>query len=222
MDIFIPLHHACTSLESETYIPVVLDEDKADTQETYLFLYVDERAEFDLNIDQGGGKILAKPALHHAKRLNREECDTTDAEFYTARGKEIAQSLHFGSAVEYLAAWLNEDRKQANFCNDIHAVLSLDLLEKCPKWIRLDLLSILESEAMKQIFATRYFIEEKRENFKIPSSIRTVIKDSADNITDPLLSKLLSDVMQKPPRNSDAAHKFDIQAQARIKIFQNL
>ncbi len=222
MNVFIPLHHACTSLEKETYIPVVLDENKADTQETYLFLHVDEHAEFDLNIGQGGGKILAKPALHHAKRLNREECDTTDASFYTKRGQEIAQSLHFGSAVEYLAAWLNEDRKQANFCNDIHAVLSLDILEKCSKWMRLDLLSILESEAMKQIFAARYFVEEKRENFRIPSSIRTMIKDSADNITDPLLSRLLSEVMQTPPKNSGVAHKFDKKAQTRIQIFQNL
>jgi hypothetical protein len=210
------------SFENKTYIPVVLDEDKKAPQETYLFLHVDERTEFDLNIGQGGGKILAKPAFHHAKRLNREECETTDAQFYTKRGQEIAQSLHFGSAIEYLAAWLNEDRKQANFCNDIHAVLSLDILEKCPKWIRLDLLSILESEAMKQIFAQRYFVEEKCENFKIPSVIRTVIKDSADNITDPLLSKMLSEVMQTPPRNSGTAHKFDVQAQNRIQIFQNL
>ena len=160
--------------------------------------------------------------MHHAIRLDREDSPATDAGFYTNRGEEIAKSLYFGSAVEYLAAWLNEDRKQANFCHDIDSILSLNILEKLPQWIRYDLFSILESESMKQVFAARYLIEEKREGYNIPSSLRKAIKESNDNNTPPYIADLLSEAMQKPPKYSGTAMKFDKKAQARIKIFESL
>lgn len=221
MDVFIALHHACTSLINDTYIPVLLEQGN-NTGETYLALSIDARADFDFQIGQGGGRVLVRPALYYCKRTNREDSPETNFEFYTSRGREIASSLHFGSAIEYLAAWLNEDRKQANFCHDIHAVMALDIMDKCPKWIRYDLMSILESESMKQIFAERYFTHEKQDGFKIPQDLRNVLKSSANDQTDTMISQLLAELTQKPVQCNDSAKSFDNQAQSRIKLFQSL
>lgn len=221
MNVFIPLHKACKNVGKNGFIPVLLNHGK-ETQETYLSLNIDDRADFKFEIGNGGGKALIQPSIHYAVRLNREDSPATDVGFYTNRGTEIARSLHFGSAVEYLSAWLNEDRKQANFCNDIHAILSLNILEKLPQWIRYDLFSILESESMKQIFASRYFVEERIEGYKIPSTLRKVIKESSNNKTSLYLSELLSEAMQKPPKYSGTALKFDKLVQSRIKTFESL
>ena len=222
MELFIPLHHACKTIE-EGRIPVLLEK-ASEEYETYLHLNLNESQteEYQLQICNNGGTISAADALHRARRITDDDFGTTDVEFYTKRGQEIAQSLHFGSAIEYLAAWLNEDRKQASVCHDIDAVLSLNILKKCPKWIRFDLLSLLESEAMKQIFAIRCLSEAKKEKFKIDTDLRQKITDSANNITDPLISKILSEVMQTPPKQCKALSRFNEQAQTRIKMFQAL
>lgn len=221
MDIFIPLHQSCSSID-EHGIFKVLNEKPSDNSDTYLILRTTEHP-IELKIGQGGGHALAKEALHYAERLNRDDSPQTDAESYTARGQEIAESIHFGSAIEYLAAWLNEDRKQASFCRDIHAVLALDILDKLPRWIRYDLLSILESEAMKQIFAQRYFIEAKREGYKIPGDLKSALQDSADKQTETVLSILMSEAMQTPPRYSNnTAEQFVKKAQNRLTLFESL
>jgi hypothetical protein len=221
MDVFIPLHQGCISAVRDTYIPVLLEKANK-TDETYLALTIDDRANFDCQIGQGGGRVRTKPALYYATRPNRDDSPETDFEFYTDRGKHIASSLHFGSAIEYLAAWLNEDRKQANFCHDVHAVMALGILDKCPKWIRYDLMSILESESMKPIFSTRFFKHEKTDGFRIPTALRNALKSSADGITNPLISTLLSELTQKPITYNGSAKIFDDEAQSRIKLFERI
>lgn len=193
----------------------------ANDTETYLLLSLKNDGEYDFAIGNGGGTILAHPALYYADRIDREDSPSTDMAIYLARGREIAQSVHFGGAVEYLAAWLNEDRKQGNMCHDIHAALSLNIFEKLPKWIKHDLFSILESEAMKQIFATRYLVEEKREGYKIPSALRHYIKNSSEGKTDSLLSDLMAETMQKPLQYNGSAKTFDNAVQARIQLFRD-
>jgi len=221
MKIFIPLHHACTSLDNDAYIPILLEKGQ-EGDETYLCLDHGDDPKFDLQICNEGGKILAAPALHKAYRDNRDDSPATDAQFYTARGHDIANSIAFGSSAQYLAAWLNEDRKQANFCNDLDAVLSLNILDKCPQWIRYDLMSCLEYESSKQVFAKHYLRKAKEEQLKIPMILLTEIQRSADDATNPLLSTLMAEAMQSPPKYTGSAKIFDDKAQARIRVLQAL
>jgi hypothetical protein len=221
--VYIPLHHACKNLSAKGLIPVLSDiPNPALHDETYLSLSVKNEADLSLVLGNGGGAVMAVPALGIAVRMDREDSPITDAESYTQRGFEIAESLHFGSALEYLAAWMNEMRKQANYCHDIHAVMSLDILEKLPLWIRYDIFSILESEAMKQVFAKRYLIEAKRENFNIPVKFEQAIRLSAECVTDDILTELLSELMRKPPIYSGIAKNFDVKVQGFMDMLKSL
>jgi hypothetical protein len=222
MDIYIPLHESCQSLangnkniQAVSQLPI----DNA-TNKTFLILSGADDDKYGLTIGKGGGTVLGYETLFDADRIDRDDSPASDLQIYRVRGKEIAQSVHFSGAIEYLAAWLNEDRKQGNICYDIHAVLALGLFQKLPKWIKHDLFSIVESEAMKQVFASRYLIEEKREDFKIPVSLRQDIKNSSDGKTDTLLSDLMAETMQKPLRYYDSASLFDKAVQARIQLFK--
>lgn len=228
MDVFIPLHRACQYLGDhplETSIPVLSD--KPDTRdEPYLYLntaHCGDTVDFGFSIGKNGATLLAVPALHHAKRPYDAHV-LTKAEDYTHRGKEIAESLYFGDAVDYLAAWVNEDRKQAALIHDADMVLSLDILKKLPGWIRHDLFLVLESESMKQIFAARYLSERKKETqaHDPAPSLKLAVQHSADHKTDPVLSSMLGQLMQTPLQYDGSGKNFITQAKTRMALFQSL
>ena len=217
MDVFIPLHQSCARIRAGSDNIAVYMGLGDDSDETYLSLAMMDPEYYNFNVGNDGGKLSFIKAIYDCERPYRDDFSSADAEIHINKGKQIAESIDYGGAVEYMTAWLNEDRKQANLCHDIDAVMALDILQKLPKWMRLDLLSIIESEAMKQVFAQRYLVEEKRENYKIPPIIKSAIQISANNQTDTFLDKLISDLNQKPVRYSGHANDFDKAAQVRIK-----
>lgn len=228
MDIFIPLHKACDYLRRNPqgkHIPVLCDVPIfKDKNETYLRV---ETAKFDqdfgLSIAQSDGMALAVPCFTHAERLDRDDTPA-NAEEYAKRGVDIAESLHFGSAMEYLAAWVNEDRKQADLCRDIDAVFSQGVLLSLPRWVQHDLFSLIEAEAMKQVFAKRFFDEDRREDMQPPAPVllREAVRVSANHKTDKLISDLMTELMQKPVHYNGSARDFTVQADERVAIFRSL
>lgn len=227
MELFISLQQACaylTNRSQETYIPVFCTLPDRRSRDSWLRVDINDHPdEFDLRIDNSHGLALALPCFLHATRHDRDDMPAK-AEDFTKRGRDIAESLHFGSAGEYLAAWVNEDRKQAALCRDMDAVLQLKILSRLPEWIRLDLFCILESEAMKQIFARRFFIEDQRETMQppAPAALRQSMRDNANNRTDDLVSTLMRELLQKPMDYKGSAAVFEKHANERIAIFRTL
>lgn len=223
MDIYIPIRHACAKMREKgdcTYCPVFHDLPTEHLNEQD-FLYVDtsdESINFDLQIGQDSAWIMTQPALHHAKRLYDDDT-LTDAEDYTKRGEMVAKSLHFGSPREYLAAWLNEDRKQSIILDDLHGVLSLQILKKLPHWIRHDLFLVLESEAMKQVFARRFNDHDNKSDVSLPAVLKQALKYNAENNAHPVLSDLMAQSFRTPPAYNGCAEKFTEESRERLTAF---
>ncbi|PCI00776.1 MAG: hypothetical protein COB76_02845 [Alphaproteobacteria bacterium] len=226
MHMIIPLHATCSNLEDvnpQTRITILSETPiRESADEVYLHLDTDKHmGSLDLQMDKNGASVLLSSAFHYAERDDNDDIPRVNAEEYTARGEEIARSLHFGSAVEYLAAWMNEDRKQTALMRDVDAVLSLGVLSKLPQWIRHDLMMILESETMKQIFAHRFFVEDKASSLQpaLEHLLKEALRHSANSKTDPLISKLMSKSMQTPPIYDGSAATFQKEAARRMKAF---
>lgn len=189
--------------------------------ESYLYLNTDNDAvDFDIQVGANGGLALTEPAFHHAKRLY-EDTTLTAAEDYTKRGGNIAKSLHFGSANEYLAAWMNETRKQADLIYDIDMVLSLNILKKLPQWMRHDLFLTLEAEAMKQVFASR-FVQSKDEQIHLPATLRQSINDNATNKIHATISSLMETMLKTPLSYNKAGQEFYAQYEILMAEFQSI
>lgn len=230
MQVFIPLHETLAKLQhpnaDQARISVLSSlpvQSRAD--EVYLTLGVDKHAKsLDLKMDKMGASVLTAPAFHYAARLDDDDMPALNAEEYTKRGAEIARSLHFGSPMEYLAAWVNEDRKQAALMRDVHAVLSLQILSKLPQWMRHDLMLVLESETMKQIFAFRFFKEEKakQEKLLVGKLLKDAVRHNAEDKTDPLISSIMRQVLQNPVTYNGDAALFQTQAAERMIAFHKI
>lgn len=195
-----------------------------DNYETYLHVNIGSYDDdFGLSIANNNGMALAIPCFTYAERPDRDDLHA-NAEEYAKRGVDIAESLHFGSAMEYMAAWVNEDRKQAALCQDIHTVLATGLLISLPRWVRHDLFCLIEAEAMKQVFAKRFFIEDKREDMQppAPALLREALRINANDKTDPLISEIMSELMQNPIQYNGRAREFSAKAKERVAIFQSL
>lgn len=227
MDVLIPLYQACETLRSGSdRIPVLYDGcGSHEHEETYLRLNTDGHgANFDLQIGAGGASVLAKPALHYARRDTDEDAPRINAEDYARRGREVATSLYFGYPLEYLAAWINEDRKQAEIMRAIHSVLSLNILTKLPQWVRYDLFLLLESEAMKQVFAERFLSRDSDRDKAVSLSpiVKDALRQSGDNITNPLISTIMQEAMQAPPVYNGCGQVFLDQAALRMEMFHKI
>lgn len=226
MDVIIPLHATCSAItecDQKTRITVLIDAPIVEkNDEVYLHLNTDTHDQkLDLKMDKKGASVLLSPAFHYAQRDNDDDIPRVGAEEYTKRGADIARSLHFGSAIEYLAAWMNEDRKQTLLMRDIHAILSLGILTKLPQWIRHDIMMVLESETMKQIFASRFLTENKAEPMEqpLPECLKKPVHHNAADKTDPLISKLMTSVMQGTISYNGVAQQFETEAKIRMGVF---
>lgn len=224
MDVFIPIHYACHFLSvnnDQSRCPVLSDLPTNNTMDES-FLYLDtnvDRIDFDIQIGENGGLVLAELAFHHAKRLY-EDSTLTQAEEYTKRGTDIANSLHFGSTYEYLAAWINETRKQHSLIRDIDMVLSLNILRKSPQWVRHDLFLILEAEAMKHIFAQRFRSYEHGP--ALPRQLRESITKNASNGITPIISTLMNTLFQRPLSYDGSGQKFINEYNQIIEDYQSI
>jgi hypothetical protein len=226
MDVLIPLHETCDFIArcpEKNRIRVLTDMPVAnDHNEVYLHLSTETHGDqLDLQMDKNGATVLLAHAFHYAQREMDADIPLVNAEEYTKRGAEIARSLHFGSPLEYLAAWMNEDRKQAEIMRDLDALLSLGILEKSPQWMRHDILKILESETMKQIFARRFFDESKANPMDkgLSFTLKKPLQHNAEDKTDPAVSNLMTDVFQGKITYSGGAARFIEDAQNRMKSF---
>lgn len=228
MDVLIPLYATCRHIQKcdSTRMRVLTDMPvNGDDGELYLNLDTITHADvLDLKMDKHGATVLLAPAFHHAYRETDEDMPRVNAEDYTRRGAEIARSLHFGSPIEYLAAWMNEDRKQAEWMRALDAVLSLNVITKLPQWMRHDLMMILESETMKQIFAKRFFDELKVQPMDHPldRALKSDLRLNADNTTNPIVSELMSQTMQSPITYNGCAREFYEGAEDRMTAFRNI
>jgi len=224
MDVFIPIHYAChylTLAEDKNYCPILCDLPiENPTEESFLYLDTSiDGIDFDLKIGKDGGLALTEQSFHHAKRLY-EDTTLTNAEEYTKRGIEIAKSLHFGSAHEYLAAWINETRKQAGLIRDLDMVLSLNILKKLPQWMRHDLFLSLEAESMKQVFAARF--KKSDDAPKLPGTIRQAIADNASNKVHDVISNLMKNLSERPLQYDGAGAKFIDESDRFMHEYQSI
>jgi hypothetical protein len=223
MDVYIPIQYACHVMHETgdyDHCPVVnnLPNDAAIEKE-YLYLNTSNNTvDFGMHVGADHAMVLTRPAFHHAKRLYDDDTITAP-EDYTKRGEMIAKSLHFGSPHEFLAAWMNEDRKQAVLISGLDIVLSLQILKKLPQWMRHDLLLALESEAMKQVFAKRYMDHPDRMQIPLPVIVRKPFVHNADSHTHTVLSDLMHELFQKPLVYKGAAKNFAQDVQDRLDAF---
>ncbi|GEM_PF-1245303 len=144
-------------------------------------------------------------------------------ETYVEKGRIAALSLAFSSPHDLIEAWLHADRFQHNRCEMIDTAMQLIHPRKLARWIKIDVFTILEREAMKQVFAENLvtqhglgIIPAKAEH------LRSAIQHNADGDVDKNLQQLLTQTLTPDQGYSGIAEMFYLDARKREIEFQSL
>lgn len=136
-------------------------------------------------------------------------------EQYMQRGQKAAENFPDNSADGLLKAWLKSDLFQCHRCEAIDQVLAHGF--KLPPWVRADVFSVLEHEAMKQNFARRFF--ERPESRKMVTHcpmIKASLEACARGEVDDNLQNLLKETIAAKNAYAGAAEKFAQDARQRL------
>lgn len=163
---------------------------------------------FDGFMAQGEGKIKAEILVGFGSR--RDHDLSRPMESYTDMGGKLARRMNISERHELLWAWLECDHYQMRRCRDIDRLLRLGGLPRIPNWIRTDIYSFMEKEAMKQFFAkamldmdaTLAFVGNNAPN------LRKALEFSATGKIDMLLQQLLQQAQSGGTPYAGAAGAF--------------
>lgn len=163
---------------------------------------------FDGFLGHGEGKIKAEILVGFGSRRDHES--NRPMESYIETGSKTARRMNITDNQEFLWAWLECDHFQMRRCRDIDRLLRLGGLPRTPNWIRSDIFTFLEKEAMKQ-----YFAQSMKQNDpplailgKHAPLLRKAIEANADGQVDELLQQLLQQTLNTGTSYSGAAGEF--------------
>ncbi len=157
-----------------------------------------------------GGWVRFDRLLYGAHRIGHDR--SAGLENYAERGRQAAMSMAIQDHWGLLAAWIQAESAQTLICRDIDAVLSLKALQKTPRWISTDIFSLLEREAMKQVFAER-MVEMPGEMPPAASRLAEAIQNNAKGGVNAHIQKLMNQTISSNARYSGAAADFVSQAE---------
>lgn len=170
--------------------------------------------QYDGFADPHGGKIKADILIGFGSRqdyrptLNPQNC--------LEEGYNKAMKMDVPEARELLWAWLEADHYQMRRCFDIDRLLRLEGLPRIPSWVHSDILSMLEKEAMKQIFAKKYFALDQQERLlNDAQKIKASLAKNAKREIDGLLEKLMEETLNVGASYKGTAGQFYQLAQDR-------
>lgn len=170
--------------------------------------------QYDGFADPHGGKVKADILIGFGSRqdyrptLNPQNC--------LEEGYNKAMKMDIPEARELLWAWLEADHYQMRRCYDIDRLLRLEGLPRIPNWVHSDILGMLEKEAMKQIFAKKYFaLDQQAEILNDAKKIQASLAKNAQREIDGLLELLMDETLNVGARYKGTAGQFYQLAQDR-------
>ncbi len=163
-----------------------------------------------------GGKIKADILLGFGTRqdykptLNQNNC--FEEGFSKALKMEITEPR------ELLWAWLEADNYQMRRCYDIDRLMNLEGLPRIPNWVRTDVISMLEREGMKKIFAEQYLkADPEKTMLNGAKEIGETIQNNAARKVDEFIESLLEQTSNVGGTYTGAAGQFQQKAQYRVR-----
>lgn len=172
---------------------------------------------FDGFMAQGEGKIKAEILVGFGSR--RDHDLSRPMESYIDMGGKIARRMNITERHEMLWAWLECDNYQMRRCRDIDRLLRLGGLPRVPNWVRTDIYSFMEKDAMKQFFAAAMREMDPTLAFvgNNAPSLRAALESSAAGKVDSILQSLLQQIQGGASAYTGAAGEFTTAALLREK-----
>jgi hypothetical protein len=171
---------------------------------------------YDGWLDGGDGAIRCDILVRDGMR--RDHDPEKKLETYTQGGRLKALQMAVTEPREILWAWLEADNYQMRRCRDIERLKRLTIGKEGRRWIRTDIFSLLEREAMKQIFAGSIHANDKLFDIaRGAPAVQKALKANAAGDVDDLLQQLLAQTLNPDSVWSGAAGKFAEAAQARAQ-----
>ncbi|PJB69102.1 MAG: hypothetical protein CO093_11295 [Alphaproteobacteria bacterium CG_4_9_14_3_um_filter_47_13] len=169
---------------------------------------------FDGYITPYNGKIKALILIAFGMRCDHDP--GKPMEIYVQGGKKSAQNMNITEPQELIWAWLESDHYQLRRCRDLDRVMRSRGLPKIPNWVKTDVFSCLEKEAMKQVFAES--LAQKTHDFALLKNTKHLLRamqTNAQGHVDETLQQLLSQILSQGTGYAGAAAKFAENAEKR-------
>jgi len=173
---------------------------------------------FDGFISGGGGRVRSDILLGFGQRSDHDS--GRPMEDYITGGQREALKMRIEEPQELLWAWNEADYCQMRRCRDIDRVRNLKGLPRQPNWLRNDVFTILEKEAMKQTFAqTLGRADAKLGVLKTAPLIRKAVEANISDQVDENLRQMIAEVLNNSAYTGSAG-KFQELALRRRKEAQ--
>ncbi len=171
---------------------------------------------FEGYITPQGSRIRASILLAFGIRLDHDP--GKPLENYVAAGHKKAARLRIGDPLEMLWAWLEADHGQMIHCRDLDRALRVEGLPRRPNWIRYDVFSLLEMEALKQSLAEQYIKADPSQRcLDGAPSIARAVHANAEGRVDDTLQQLLAESLNTESGYAGSARRFADAASSREK-----
>jgi len=169
---------------------------------------------YDGYINQGKGFV--KTDILFGFGMRRDHDSSRQLESYVQEGHKKAEKMNITEPRELLWSWMEADHYQERRCRDIHRVMVLQLNNRQPNWLRMDVFSLLEKEAMKQSIAEKIIASREANDFlvRVPLT-KKAIQENARGQVDERLQQLLSQVLNTDSSYAGAAEYFAETAKKR-------
>ncbi|MCB9989950.1 MAG: hypothetical protein H6867_01055 [Rhodospirillales bacterium] len=160
------------------------------------------------------GKVRAEILLAFGHRLDHDPAKPMES--YTESGQKRAGKMRIEEERELIWAWLEADHYQMRRCHDLDRIFHVEGLPKVPNWVRADIFSLLEREAMKQFFAESLMRKDPTlPHLANTPALQKAIQDNARGHVDEAIQQLMSQTLSPGTAYAGAAHRFAEQAQKR-------
>ncbi len=171
---------------------------------------------FEGFITPQGSKVKASLLLAFGIRLDHDPGKPLES--YVSAGQKTAIKMRITDPREMLWAWLEADEHQMRHCRDLDRTLKLEGLPRRPNWVRYDVFSLLEKEAIKQRLAESYMkADPGLDQLADAPNLKKAIRANAEGRVDETLQQLLSQTLNTEGSYSGAAQRFADAANARVR-----
>jgi hypothetical protein len=168
-----------------------------------------------------GSKVKASLLLAFGIRLDHDPGKPLES--YVNAGQKKAIKMRISDPREMLWAWLEADEHQMRHCTDLDRTLKLEGLPRRPNWVRYDVFSLLEKEAVKQRLAETYVKADPDLTVLAHApQLKKAVKANAEGRVDETLQQLLSQTLNIESNYSGAAARFADMAAQRVRETYNI
>ncbi len=139
-------------------------------------------------------------------------------ESYVSAGRKKASKMRITDPLEMLWAWLEAENSQMRHCRDLDRALRLNGLPRRPNWIKYDVFSLLEMEAVKQYLAEQYVRADPAQHCLADApAISRAVRANAEGRVNDILQQLLAESLNAESGYTGSALKFADEASVRVR-----